>query len=77
MVEISHRVIEKLRTWNEEKENIHLDRLYTLALLLVLASKDDIQRSSVNEEVLNFIRGMEMHLIWKMSMFLKLYSFFL
>lgn len=58
LVEISHRVIERLRQWNEDRENKHFDRLYVLALLLVLVPKDDICRSNIDQNVLNFIRDL-------------------
>lgn len=58
MVEISHQVIEKLRTWNLKRENSELDRNFVLTLLLVLVSKDDICHSAISTEVLDFITGM-------------------
>lgn len=58
LIEISHHVIGRLHTWNEERGNERLDRPYALALLLVLASKHDISHADIGENVLAFIQGM-------------------
>lgn len=59
MIEISSRVIQRLRAWNQDRQNQSLDRLYALALLLVLVSCDDIRAGNIDEDVLRFIRGMK------------------
>lgn len=56
LIEISYRVIDRLREWNEDRANNNFDRLYVLALLLVLVSKDDIRRSNIDQNVIAFIR---------------------
>lgn len=58
LVEISCRVIQRLRDWNNDRENISFDRSYVLALLLVLTSKDDISKSNINQSVIQFIRDL-------------------
>lgn len=64
-VEISHQVVEKLKTWNSDKENSSLDRHFVLALLLVLVSKDDISNGTISDEVVGFIRGMNIQVLPK------------
>lgn len=58
LIEIPNRIVEKLRAWNLERQNHSLDRLYVLALLLALVSKDEIRGGNIDEDVLRFIRGM-------------------
>lgn len=66
LIEIPKKAVEKIIEWNEGAmcNDVEYDRKICRSLLLSLVSKDDLCACKVHDDVLNFIKGIDLHLFY-------------